>query len=474
MDAPATSTLKTSDVNKYAFYGFASFLATMVPGGYLQLFMTDNLLISAALVASILTIARIIDFFICAVTGAIMEKTKMKGGKYRSWVVVLRWVILGSLIGMFINTSAIPVGARVAISLIAYLGLNLSMNFIGTATFGILALLAGPSQDNRNKLAIRSNQFMVAGQIFISATAIPFLNLMRPVVGEGNNYTALAIAAAVIFFIGLTVLGNVAKPYDRPEVTDGIPGAPPVTVGDMVRAVTTNGQLLIYMLASVLLGAGAFGIAPIAAYYFIYILGNFNLMAIAMTITTCFSLVAAILGPKIGIKIGKKRAMVVGLLITVLGSTGIALFGHLGLPVYVSLMCLNMLGTFMYAGFGIVFILDCGEYGFWKTKKDNRTVLMSMFNLPMKLGMLVGGAIGSFGLALIGYRFGEDPMLIPNFAKNFMLILGGIPAIFYLLASLIMAFGYKINEVDAAKYSRENAERMMAQMGPAPAAPAAE
>jgi Na+/melibiose symporter-like transporter len=85
-----------------------------------------------------------------------------------------------------------------------------------------------------------------------------------------------------------------------------------------------------------------------------------------------------------------------------------------------------------------------------------------MFNLPMKAGVLVGGAIGAFGLAAIGYKAGEDPMLIPNFAKNFMLILGGTPAVFYMLAALFMGLGYKITDADAMKYAKENAERVAA------------
>jgi GPH family glycoside/pentoside/hexuronide:cation symporter len=459
MDAPV---LKTSDVNKYAFYGFASFLATTVPGSYFQLFMTDKLLIGAAVVASILTAARVIDFFVCAITGAIMEKSRLKWGKYRSWVVILRWVVLGSMIAMFFNTTAIPLSARVAICLVAYLGMNLSMNFVGTATFGILALLAGPSQENRQKLSIRQTQFMVVGQIFISASAIPFLNLIEPAVGAINNYTILALAAALIFFLGMTVLGNVVKPYDKPALTGGAPGAPPVTVGDMARAVFTNGQLLVYMLAQVFLMAGSFGIAPLGAYYFIYILGNFNLMAVAMTAITCFSLLASIIGPKIGVKLGKKKAMITGLIVASLGSFGMAFFGHLGLPVYISIMCINMVGTYMFVGFGVNYILDCGEYGFWKTGKDNRTVLMSMFNLPMKAGILLGGAIGAFGFAAIGYTAGEDPLLIPNFAKNFMLIMGGTPAVFYLLAAVIMGLGYKITDAAAMNYAKENAERLAA------------
>jgi Na+/melibiose symporter-like transporter len=455
-------TLKKSDVNKYAFYGFASFVASTVPGSYLLLFITDNLLISAALAALILTLGRVVDFFICAVTGAIMEKVRFNGGKYRPWVMSLRWVIFGSMIAMFLNTETIPVSWRAAICFVAYLGMNASVNFIGTSAFGILALLAGPSQQNRNTLAIRQNQFMVVGQIVVYAGAIPFLNLMRPLVGNNNAYTVLGIVAASVFFSGMSVLGGVVKPYDRPEITGGIPGSPPVTISDMARAVFTNKQLLIYLLAQVFLMAGSFGIAPLGAYYFTYVLGNFNLMTVAMTITTLFSLLASIVGPKIGIRLGKKWAMITGLIIAMVGCCGVALFGRLGIVVYVGLQCINMLGTFMFAGFGINYILDCGEYGFWKTRQDNRTVLMSMYNLPMKLGILIGGAIGAFGFAAIGYKAGEDPMLIPHFARNFMFILGGAPALFYALSALIMGLGYKITDSDAAKYARENAERTAA------------
>jgi GPH family glycoside/pentoside/hexuronide:cation symporter len=303
------------------------------------------------------------------------------------------------------------------------------------------------------------------GQVVVYAGAIPFLNLLRPWVGNNNAYTVLSLAAGIIFFTGMSVLDWVVKPHDRPEGIGGAPSSPPVTIGDMVRAVFTNKQLLVFLLAQVFFMAGSFGIAPLAAYYFTYVLGNFNLMTLAMTITTLFSFFASLLGPRIGVKLGKKWAMITGLIIAALGCCGVALFGRQGIVVYVALQCVNMLGTFIFAGFGINYILDCGEYGFWKTRQDNRTVLMSLYNMPMKMGILIGGAIGVFGFAAIGYQAGEDPLLIPNFARNFMFILGGAPAVFYVLSALIMGLGYKITDADAAGYAEENAQRTAALMG---------
>jgi GPH family glycoside/pentoside/hexuronide:cation symporter len=451
--------LSNSEVNKYAFYGLTNFIATTVTGSYLNIFITDNLLISAALMGTILTSSRIIDFFISAISGGIIEKVKLKWGKYRSWVLISKYVSLISLSVLFLNTGSLPLEAKCAIIIIAYLGLNLSMNFVGTATFGIMALMAGPSMEDRSRLSIRQTQLMAVGQILISASAIPFLNLMSPAVGQTNAYTVLAVLAALILFYGMQVMGKVAKPYDVPAASGGGPEALSVTVKDMVKAVLTNDQMLKYMVADFCMKTGSFGISGIAAYYFIYILGNFNYMAIAMTIITGFSFFASLVCPGIGIRLGKKRAMVIGLLVSTLSSAGIALFGHLGLPVYIGISFITMLGNYLYVGFGVNYILDCGEYDLWKTGKDNRTVLMSLFNLPMKLGFLVGGAVGAFGLALIGYQSGMDPLAVPGFVRNFMLILGGVPALLYALGALIFGVGYKITDADAARYARENAER---------------
>jgi GPH family glycoside/pentoside/hexuronide:cation symporter len=90
---------------------------------------------------------------------------------------------------------------------------------------------------------------------------------------------------------------------------------------------------------------------------------------------------------------------------------------------------------YMFSSFSVIYMLDAGEYGFYKTGKDNRTVGMSMMNIPMKIGMAVGGAVGGFGLASIGFSTGMT--VTASFISNFMWLLGGIPAAFYLLVPLL-------------------------------------
>ncbi|MGI6659670.1 MAG: MFS transporter [Dethiobacteraceae bacterium] len=97
---------------------------------------------------------------------------------------------------------------------------------------------------------------------------------------------------------------------------------------------------------------------------------------------------------------------------------------------------------------------------FIKQVSDNRTVAMAMNNIPIKIGFALGGAVGTFGLALIGYQPGMTAT--PEFIRSFMWIFGGIPAVCYFLASMVLFFGYKITDEDAAMYARENAARLAA------------
>ncbi|HZK24021.1 MAG TPA: MFS transporter [Oscillospiraceae bacterium] len=453
--------LTNAEVNTYGSYALFSGLGIAIPMSYGVLFMTDHLMISAAVVATLLLVARILDFAVCLASGAIVQKSNLKWGKYRSWFVILRWVVVVGISLQFINTSSLAMPLRLAIVTVGYFMLHFSMNFVALSQFGILASMAGTSMIDRNRLSARQAQFQTAGAIITSASIIPLLNFFTPIVGASNAYIAVAGPFALIYAIGAGIILKVSAPYDRPE--DAKRGGPVVTVKDMINSVVTNSQLLIYVLVMSLTQVGAMGAMGIQTYYFIYVLGNFNLMAVAMTTMTMVSFFAAMVGPSIGKKLGKKMALVTGLIMMAACSLCITLFARESIVIYIVFAALRQASMYLYMTFGPNYSIDAAEYGLYTTGKDNRTVAMSMNNIPIKVGFALGGAIGTFGLSIIGYTAGMTAT--PEFVNGFMWIFGGIPAGFYLLASMIMFFGYKITDEDAAMYARENAARLAAQKG---------
>ncbi|HZK24022.1 MAG TPA: MFS transporter [Oscillospiraceae bacterium] len=451
--------LTTKEINMYGAYALASGIGIAIPMSYGVLFMTDHLMISTSIVATLLLVARILDFGVSLTAGAVVQKSNLKWGKYRSWLLILRWVVFTGICLQFINTTSLPMPVRLAIVVIGYFMLHFSMNYIALSQFGVLASMAGTSMEDRTRLSSRQAQFQTAGAIITSASIIPLLNFFKPIVGAANAYIVVAAPFAFVLVIGAGLITKAAEPYDRPEAAKR--GGPVVTVKDMINSVVTNSQLLIYVLVMSLTQVGAMGAMGIQTYYFIYVLGNFNLMAVAMTTMTVFSFFAATVGPSIGRKLGKKMALVTGLMIMAASSVCITIFARNSVVTYIIFACLRQGAMYMYMCFGPNYAIDAAEYGLYATGKDNRTVAMSMNNIPIKVGFALGGAIGTFGLSIIGYTAGMTAT--PEFITGFMWIFGGIPAGFYLLASLIMLLGYKITDEDAAMYARENAAKLAAQ-----------
>jgi Na+/melibiose symporter-like transporter len=451
-----------TEIVRYSLYSFASFLAATVMGSFMNIFITEKLLVSAAIMGMVLMVGRVVDLLVCAVSGGIIQRANMRWGKYRSWMIILKYVIFAGYFFLFFNSTSFPFPVKVLFILLGYLAVNVSLNFVGTASFGILAAISGPSLENRNKMSIWNTRFMVVGQIIAAASALPLINLLSKKLGDVNSYTLVMTVVGLIFFLGIKSISDVAKPYDPPPQAGGA-AAPKVGIGDMIKAVFTNDQLLIFMFTQLCSYTAVFGIlGTLRAYYFMYILGDFNLLTPVMTATTLIGLACITVGPKVGTKLGKKRALVVGMTFYAISGVLIFLFGATSVYAYVGLLAIGTLGNYFWVGFGVNYTIDCGEYGYWKGGKDNRTVIMSMFNVPMKLAVLLGGTVGALALAFIGYKPGFDPKEVAHFSRNFMFMFGCVPGLLNALGALVFGLAYKITDTDAAKYAKENAEKAQA------------
>jgi Na+/melibiose symporter-like transporter len=464
--------LTTKQVFGYAFYNLAS-LFGMITFAFLNMFY-PLLGMDMALFSTALLVARVIDFFVTLFVGVIMEKVPLRigGGKYRPWLFVSQFAIYGGLVLLFSDIFGNNTG-RFIVVIIGSLLVNTTMSFIMNAMFGIMPLMAGPSVTDRNKLSAWAYRLMTLGTVFTSATSAYILQFFQGMF-PGNPATAYTVMTAifgVFYFIGIGVLRSTAKPFDVITETPAGMSPPKVSLGDMVKAVATNSQLLIYLLANTITFIGLMAMMNIMIFYWQLIVdskfpgqGFPALYTIGSTISTLASFVFALVGPSIGMKLGKKRAMWVGLFVAAVSGVLNALFGATHWGFYVAI---SMIGTFsaaLYSGFGVNYALDCGEYGLWKTGQDNRLIIMSMTNMPMKISAIFGGMI-LYALAAIGYT-GPTTVITPEFIRGFMFLLGGVPAICNLIAGLLMLFAYKIKDEDAARYAAENAAKMMQQAPP--------
>ncbi|MBR3276945.1 MAG: MFS transporter [Eubacterium sp.] len=448
--------LTQGQLNGYAACNLSISFANMLQMSYLTIFMTDYIGIPTAVVATTLLAARFIDLLLSFVSGMIMERLNLPWGKYRSWLLLIRWVVVFSMVCMFFNTSTFPVAARVAISIVGYSLMNMCMGIQMNAISALSPLLAGDNMTDRTRLTARNMQFACVANIAFALITLPIVNMLTPKVGAANAFLIVAIVYSVPCIFGAQLTSHVCKECDPGGVRGNEGGGKGMTIREMLRSIVENRQLLILVVVFTLYMIGMNIIMNLATYYYRYITGDLSNMTIASTITMVVSTVSSLFLPAIGRKIGKKRAMLIGLAIYAFAVFANRFAGPRW-QFYAFFAAVAAAGTYFFNTFAALFFIDAGEFYYWKTGKDSRLMSVATYSIATKIAMILGGAIATYGLNGIGFNAGME--ITPAFQTQFMTLLGIVPAIFVVAAIVIMAIGYKITDANAAIYAMENQRR---------------
>ena len=127
MEKEKTS-LKIGTILTYGLGGmFPLGFVLCVAGYYLNIFMTDVAGFTAALAAVLYTAIQIIKMVTMAMSGAIVDKYEIKGGKYRTWILI-SGIVLGISFPLCFLYLDLPVKTYVVIFVLFYVLQSLSYN----------------------------------------------------------------------------------------------------------------------------------------------------------------------------------------------------------------------------------------------------------------------------------------------------------------------------------------------------------
>lgn len=432
-------------------------LAIMVGFMYLNTFATEVLAIDPKTLAAALGLAKGIDFVFSLIAGGLIEKVKISSkGKNQSWLLSGRWILAVCIMLEVCNTTKAPMIVRVVVLSASYIVLNCLMNILQTAYYGVVAAVAGPNMANRNAMTV--NMTRQSTIVTLITSFIPMLVVNLPF--GSWNYFVVAVAFMLPMPFALGAIANCADGKDAPVDTNAAKGQG-ITIGDMISTLVKNPQMLVLFIVFTILFIAQYTYQANYTYYFIYVLGDFTKMTVATLVTSVAGFVASMIMPSFAAKLGKKWSCVVGFAMMGAGIILVGTFAQQGLTVYIILMSLMMFGTYTYMPFMVTIFLDAGEYFLWKTGKDTRAIAAGLASPPMKIGMFVGGTLGLYLLSGTGFESGGAFVPDAAWASEFMKVTFTIPGMIFLVAAVLMAVFYKISDADAAKYAKENAEKMM-------------
>ncbi len=459
----------------YSSYGVLQNLSYRVPMIYGQMYMTQYLGVPIATATAVLTVAKLMDFGFALVSGWLIQSAGFKKGKYLPWMKALRWVMAAGAILRMAPVQPLPTAAKAACVGLGYVMIHGSMNFMSTCQRGLLPKLCGADMDQRVHLTTRQEQFSSAASVILSFGTLPLITLVGRLAGDaGKGYSIVSALLAPTVILGVSLLEKAVGQLDSPRQGSAVERP---KLRDMLRALSDNDQLAVYMGSQLLSALGSATISGMTMYYWSIVMNRMALHSLVSGISTCAGLLFALIIPRYGKRLGKRKAVLVNFAIMLFARLLMATLGLRSVWVMALANLLEKAGQFLTAIYGVNYYLDIGEYGYHKTGRDFRTLCMSMSNIPSKIATAIGGSIGGFFLARMSFdrfqslhsaasRAGEAAdwsfratAEFAAFCTRFIRFYAFAPVLFSLLSICVFVFGYRISDEDAKRYARENAER---------------
>jgi Na+/melibiose symporter-like transporter len=370
--------------------------------GFITYYCTDLLGLNAGIVGTILLGSKVIDAATDLIAGYVIDKTRTRWGKARPYEVfiVLLWVFTI----MIFNVPNIGQTGQYVYVFILYVLINA---VCATALGGADAVyMARAIKTENNRIKVMSiNGVMV---MFI---AIIF-NIVMPLIIAGLGATkegwfSISLYMGVpLAFIGLLRFIFVKEIKDE---TDNIETESrhaekkeeSLKFKTVLKLLGKNKYIFI-IVALMLLTNISNGLATATTYYFKYIIGDISLMSVA-SMTALITPFVLIIFPLLSRKLGTTKLLqvftvigIIGLIIRTIGGTNMTtiLIGGL-LASLASIPISMMINTYL---------IDCMDYGEWKTGVRVEGSLASVVNFSGKLGSAIASGFVGLIMGLTGYN----------------------------------------------------------------------
>ena len=448
-----------SNTLKYFFgVGDAGFvLMSNIETFYFMTFLTDLAGFGAGIAGLINSVFTIVDAALSWLYGGIINGTKAKKwGRYRSWLIMVPWMVPFLYAFMFLRVSENELLSAVVI-IAAAISSHVAWNF-GYVANATLVSVVGKTPEEKATLASSRATWNNIGGLLFSYLGLPFATLLAGFVGEKNKFAAAAFCLGILMVVTYFVHFKMTEGYEEVEVeTKAKSDKTKVTIPEMFSSLFQNPPLMVLMLADLAKWCVKFVTAAAAIYYFRDAMGNPGLMKTYLLAVAIGAIIGAFTMRYISKALSSRTTMI-------LAYAGMAVSLFLIYIMYGNAYVVIGLMTLAQFFYGMAFAAspalyaDTVVYATWKSGKDASGWIMGLQNLPLKVAVFLRGTILSACLVAVGWQSG---VVLEGSARQGMTIAFAlVPAIFCFVGMLLLIFGFKITKDKVVQYQAEiNARR---------------
>ncbi|OAB27141.1 sodium:solute symporter [Paenibacillus macquariensis subsp. defensor] len=361
---------------------------------YLMFYYTDVYGLNIAAVGTLFLIARIIDAFDGPIFGVLIDRTTSKYGKSRPWFLWLSFPFAIIAVLAFLSPDYGDTG-KLAYAYLTYILLNVLYAGINVPLTSILPSLSSNSQERTVVSSIRMILAQV-GALFVSIATLPLVAAL----GNGDQkkgfMLTMLIYAVVALVLFLITFKNVRE---RVQVNGNLP----VPFKEGIKAIKGNTPWWILLATGLFVFIGVTAKGPATIYYFKYNLGREDLIPLVNGLNIIM-LLAIVLVPFLSKKLGKRNAMLVGMVIGMVGQVIVYPGGQMmSIPLVLTGTIIGNFGGGIAFGLMFAMIADAIDYGEWKSGVRAPGLLSAAGSFGAKFGMGLGGAIAAWVLSIGKY-----------------------------------------------------------------------
>ncbi|WP_100400843.1 MFS transporter [Bacillus sp. FJAT-44742] len=370
----------------YGAGSFGIFAVWSFMGSFLTYYYTDVAGISAAVVGTLMLVARLFDGITDIGMGSVVDRTKTKYGKARPWILWLS-VPLGICTVLLFSVPDTSAGAQIFYAYVTYFLFVLIYTAVSISYKTLLGIMT-QHQHSRSMANIYAAIFILSGNLLV-------VTLSQPL-AAAIGWTSLAVIYGVVTVIFMYITFFAVK--ERAAVAAHQTEIKKVPLKDGLAALLKNKYWFIITAYCVTFYA-AIGLTQGAAmYYAQYVIGNVNLFpVIGLASAVPMLLGVFFIGPFVK-KYGKRNVAIVGAMVFIAGQL-IKFIDPSSLVVFLTGHVLVGFGIMPSIALVFAMINDTIEYG--ELKSGLRTE--GLVNSGASFGIKVGTGVG---LALIGWLLG--------------------------------------------------------------------
>lgn len=415
---------------------------------------TDLAKITPTMMATCMTVVNAIALVVSLVSGALVTATRSRFGKFRPWIVGAHIVIMAGGFLLFFHGSGSMVVNAIVIS-IGYLTANSMMDFVATAKPALYANIAGADSSARDFLMSRQWIGSNACAVVSGLIVVPLVQFF----GKENETTGFLVVQGI--FTAMVLVGAFwmffsCAPYDTDNRKETQETGEKVNLLEMIKAVVINRAALTVMISDIVRFTGFYVMYSMMVYQCTAVIGDMMAMTYVLSSSSVFAILGNLVAPVISDKLGgRKKTIAVFGLLTGLSFVSIGIFGKTtwGFTICTSLAFFFMsfidtLGSMMY--------MDAGEYWLYKTGKDTRPYLLSMYSVAVKVALTLSSVVLGVILVAINYEAG---MVLEGSAANTLTWATALGSgLGYLLPVAIMLL-HNVSDEEMAEIIKSNAEK---------------